>query len=396
MWLRTIFPEKIEQIYSILREENTDLWLLMGRETMDICDPGLKLVLPQDIMGVSAFFFTKAGTSMALVRRQDVAGLVKHQVFDQVAGYGEDFDDLLRETIVKLDPNRIDINVDLYDAMTDGLTAGLYLRLLKALEGTPYRDRLQYGKVIQAVRGRKVQPEIDVMTQCLRYLNECCQRLEKELLRPGVTEEQVYDFCQAFMKEKNLTSSWDNNCCPLVHAGPRAVQAMVHPGNNDLRPGDAFHLSFGAKLNGYATDFQRSWYLLGEGETQPPEDVQKAFDTIVSTIEYVRANLRPGMEGREIDAMARKRMAAAGYTYSRGCGHMVGMSLHDGVVQLSEDNRVLGDLPARRIEEGNVFTIELFADTSRGVVAVEDMMVARADGGHFLYKPQTQLWILKG
>ena len=142
--MRLNFPKKYEQIAQVLREKNIGLWLLMGRETVDICDPGLRLMLPSDIMGVSAFFFTPDGRKSALVRRQDVSGLEASGVFDAVVGYGDNFDELLKSTIEEIDPNVIDINVDLYDAMTDGLTTGLYLRLLRALEGTPYRDRISF------------------------------------------------------------------------------------------------------------------------------------------------------------------------------------------------------------------------------------------------------------
>lgn len=392
--MRKIYTEKLEQIKEILKEKNIDLWILMGRETMDISDPALKFVLPIDIMGVSAFFFTPDGKKIALVRNQDVGGVEETKVFTEVHGYGSNFDEMLKNTIIKIDPKNIDINCDIYDALTDGLTAGLFLRLQNALRKTVYFERIQYGQAIRYIRGRKIQQEINVMTLCLKQLNLACQKLNN-IIKVGMTEGQVYEFCQKFMNEHGLTSSWDNNCCPLVHSGKRANHAMVRPENNDIRKGDVFHLSFGAKLDGYATDFQRSWYVLDDGESKAPEEVQKAFDTIIGTIEYVRKNLRAGMMGKEIDALARKVMGEAGYTYSRGCGHTVGMALHDGVVTLGPDNSTLGELPSRIIEKDYVFTLELFAETSYGVVAVEEMVKAGENGGEFLYIPQTELWYIK-
>ena len=55
---------------------------------------------------------------------------------------------------------------------------------------------------------------------------------------------------------------------------------------------------------------------------------------------------------------------------------------------------MLGDLPARKLEAGNVFTLEFFADTSRGVVAIEDMVQLTEHGGELLYIPQKELWTL--
>ena len=150
-----VVMDKYAQVAQVLKEKNIGLWLLMGRETVDICDPGLRLVLPSNIMGVSAFFFTPEGGKKALVRRQDVSGVEANGVFDRVVGYGDDFDDLLQQMIAEIDPNVIDINVDLYDAMTDGLTTGLYLRLMQNLKGTPYAERISYGHPLYS--GAKVR-----------------------------------------------------------------------------------------------------------------------------------------------------------------------------------------------------------------------------------------------
>lgn len=390
-----VVMDKYAQVAQVLKEKNIGLWLLMGRETVDICDPGLRLVLPSNIMGVSAFFFTPEGGKKALVRRQDVSGVEANGVFDRVVGYGDDFDDLLRQMIAEIDPNVIDINVDLYDAMTDGLTTGLYLRLMQNLKGTPYAERISYGQAIRSIRGRKCAGEIKLQRQVLKLLNQVCAELQ-EKVHVGTTEEDVYDYCQAFMKEHGMVGSWENSCCPLVHAGARSNQGLVHPGKNPIRPGDTFHLSFGAKRNGYATDFQRTWYVFAEGEKEVPQEVQHAFDTIRNVIETVRTTIRPGIEGRQVDEIARRMMEKAGFAYSRGSGHAVGMALHDGCFQLCPDSRVLGDLPARKLETDNVFTLEFFCDTSHGVVAMEEMIRLTENGGEYVYLPQTELWTING
>ena len=390
-----VVMDKYAQVAQVLKEKNIGLWLLMGRETVDICDPGLRLVLPSNIMGVSAFFFTPEGGKKALVRRQDVSGVEANGVFDRVVGYGDDFDDLLQQMIAEIDPNVIDINVDLYDAMTDGLTTGLYLRLMQNLKGTPYAERISYGQAIRSIRGRKCAGEIELQRQVLKLLNQVCAELQ-EKVHVGTTEEDVYDYCQEFMKEHGMVGSWENSCCPLVHAGARSNQGLVHPGKNPIRPGDTFHLSFGAKRNGYATDFQRTWYVFAEGEKEVPQEVQHAFDTIRNVIETVRTTIRPGIEGRQVDEIARRMMEKAGFAYSRGSGHAVGMALHDGCFQLCPDSRVLGDLPARKLETDNVFTLEFFCDTSHGVVAMEEMIRLTENGGEYVYLPQTELWTING
>lgn len=386
-----LFQGKREQVAQILREKQIGLWLVMGRETVDVCDPALRLVFPSNVMGVSAFFYTPDGVARALVRQKDVAGVQATGCFDEVVGYGDDFDELLAATIEKIDPNVIDIDADLYDALTDGLTTGLYLRLMRDLEGTPYAQRLSYGKVIRALRGRKIDAEIELQVEVLKLLNQVCDELSG-IVRPGVSEEDVYDYCQEFMRKHGLTPSWETTCCPLVHAGARSVQGLVHPGTNQVRPGDVFHLSFGAKhASGYATDFQRSWYVLEEGESEPPEEVQRAFQAVIDAIDGTRAAMRPGMEGREVNRIFNK--ALEDWPASGG-GHSVGRALHDGCFQLAGDSPVIGELPEIPLEVGNVFTLEVFCNTPRGVIGVEEMIRLEEDGGSYLYLPQRELWTL--
>ena len=390
--MNQLFTKKQEQVAQILAEKNIGLWLVMGRETVDVCDPGLRLVFPSNVMGVSAFFFTPDGKRRALVRMKDVEGVQETGAFDEVVGYGDDFDELLASTIAEIDPNVIDINADLYDALTDGLTTGLYLRLMRALEGTPYASRISYGKAIRAIRGRKIDEEVALQTEVLKLLNQVCAELG-ERVRPGTTEEEVYDYCQEFMRKYDLTSSWENSCCPLVHAGARSNQGLVHPSpDNAVRPGDVFHLSFGAKHpTGYATDFQRSWYVFEPGETEVPEEVQKAFDATIEAIDYTRRTMRPGIEGREVNRIFNEKLE--GFNASGG-GHAVGRALHDGCFQLAGDSAVIGDLPEVKLEVGNVFTLEVFNFTSRGVIGVEELIRLTEDGGEYLYIPQRELWTI--
>ena len=387
-----LYAGKYAQVVDVLNELDIDLWLVMGRETVDVCDPGLRLVFPSNIMGVSAFFFTRDGRRRALVRRKDVEGVEETGCFDEVVGYADDFDELLAETIKGIDPNVIDIDVDLHDALTDGLTTGLYLRLLAALEGTDYASRISYGRAIRAIRGRKTAEETALQTEVLVLLNQVCAELG-EKVRPGTTEEWVWDYCQQFMRDHSLTSSWENEACPLVHAGARANQGLVHPSaTNAVQPGDVFHLSFGAKHpTGYATDFQRSWYVLEPGETEAPEEVQRAFEATIEAIDYTRRTMRPGDEGRYVNKIFNEKLA--GFDASGG-GHSVGRALHDGCFQLAGDSKVIGKLPEVKLEVGNVFTLEVFNMTSRGVIGVEEMIRLTPDGGEYLYKPQRELWLI--
>ncbi len=389
-----LYLEKSNQIKEILNELDIDLWLILGRETSDVCDPALRLILPINVMGISAFFFVKTGERIALVRNADVIGVELTKIFTKVIGYADDFDIKLKEIILNLNPNVIDINCDLYDPLTDGLTVGLYFRLMNALSGTNYEQKIQMGKAIRAIRGRKTNMELSIIKSNLSEIHEICKSIDN-FLKVGITDGYVYKYCQDEMKKRGATSSWDNHCCPLVHAGKRANQGMVTPTDNAIRKGDVFHVSFGIKKNGYATDFQRTWYALDDGEETAPDEVLNAFNILKDTIDETRKRCKPGVKGSDIDKLSRDSMAKHGVSYSRGSGHTVGRALHDGAVSLSQKSNTFGDLTDRPIEIGFVFTLELFMETSRGVVALEEMVVVEEDCAKFICSPQTEIWYIK-
>lgn len=395
--MNALYTEKCRQVTQVLNELDTDLWVLLGRETGDICDPALRLVLPINVMGTSAFLFHRSGRQIAIVRAQDVAGVEETGIFGEVLGYPEDFNALVREVIAGLDPRQIALNFDLDDPLLDGVTYGMVRRLEIALDSTPWRERICSGRdVVKAVRGRKTPSEVAIMQANIAYVHAFCAELTPRLA-PGVTERQVFDWCREEMARHGLSGSWDEHACPLVHAGIRSKHGMVTPGENPLQPGDAFHLSWGVRKDGYATDCQRMWYVPKPGESVAQIEVQRAFDTIVGAIDRARQALRPGVTGWQVDKIARDYVLEAGYpNYPRGSGHAVGRALHDGGNAIAPRGIRYGQMTELPIDEGFVTTLELFLNTSRGVVAVEEMVRVTPTGGEFLAPPQTRLWIAGG
>ena len=116
---------------------------------------------------------------------------------------------------------------------------------------------------------------------------------------------------------------------------------------------------FGVRKDEYCSDLQRVWYLLGEGESGPPEDVVAAWNAIWASMDAGADVLRPGVQGHEVDAAARASLVAAGYEEPKyAFGHQVGRAVHDGGTSLAPLWDRYGDAPRGVIEEGNVFTLE--------------------------------------
>ncbi len=153
--------EKINQAYGILKEENIDCWLTFVRESSNIHDPAIDLVVGPNITWHSAFILTSNGESIAIVGSLDKANQEDHGNYDKIIGYVKSIEDDLIKALNKIDPNKIALNFSLNSPTSDGLTYGMYQQLMKYFEGTPYASRIISSEsIINKLRGRKSQTEI--------------------------------------------------------------------------------------------------------------------------------------------------------------------------------------------------------------------------------------------
>ena len=124
--------------------------------------------------------------------------------------------------------------------------------------------------------------------------------------------------------------------------------------------------------------------------------LEKGFDTIATAIELARQAIKPGIQGVEIDKIAREYIISQGYEeFPHGLGHQVGRFAHDGTALLGPAWEKYAQKPFQPLEEGMVFTIEpRLKVPSRGVVTIEEMVVITRDGAEFLAEPQKEIILI--
>jgi Xaa-Pro aminopeptidase len=203
------------------------------------------------------------------------------------------------------------------------------------------------------------------------------------------------------MRQKAIAAgvkyAWDPNSCPAVFTGPETAGAHYQPTDRVVERGHILNMDFGLKYNDYCSDLQRTFYILKEGETKAPPDVQRGFDTIVNSIELARKQMRPGIEGIEIDKTARTFITQSGYPeYPHGLGHQVGRFAHDGTALLGPAWEKYAQKPFQKLEKGMVFTIEpRLPVEGRGIATVEEMVIITETGADFLSTPQKELTLIR-
>jgi Xaa-Pro aminopeptidase len=390
--------EKVEQAVSILKEYTIDAWLTFVRETSAGGDPMLPVIYGDGgLTWESILIITATGESIAIVGRFEEEAARGTGAYTTVIPYDESIRPPLLEVLNRLDPKTIAINTSESDVYADGLSYGMYRLLEKYLQGSPYFERLITAeKVIAALRGRKTTAEIDAIRRAVEITEQLFSRTFAHISL-GMTEKQVYDFMQQQASEMGVGLAWNLDGCPIVNAGPDSPDGHVAPTDITIQHGHIVHIDFGVRLDGYCSDMQRVAYVLRPGEEQAPQEVQLAFDTVVNGIKSAAKFITPGVQGVEVDAIARHIVTGAGFPeYKHALGHQLGKEAHDGGGLLGPLWERYGDTPLRPIEAGQVYTLEpsLFV-AGYGTLGLEEDVVITENGVEFLGTPQTSLLLLR-
>jgi Xaa-Pro aminopeptidase len=393
-----IVQEKVKQTADILAELDVDLWLTLVRETSGMRDPVMDYIFgPEGLTWHSALIFTPGGKRIAIVGRFEAEAVKRLGVYDQVLFYDESIRPLLLETLERLDPGQIAVNISRDNVHADGLTHGMYLTLKDYLADTPYQDRLISAEgIIAALRGRKTPSEVALLVEAVDITEEM-YRKTFEFLRPGMTEKQVGAFMHDLVDEYGLETAWTYEHCPAFNTGPDSPVGHGGPTDLVIEPGHLLHFDFGVKYQGYCSDIQRMGYVLQPGETEPPDPVQRGFETILHSIDAAFAALHPGARGVDVDTAARSVVTGAGYPeYKYGTGHQLGRVAHDGGTLLGPLWDRYGDAPKQRVEAGHVYTIEpgLMVE-GYGYIGLEEDVLVTENGAKYLSDPQHELILVQ-
>jgi len=234
------------------------------------------------------------------------------------------------------------------------LEGGAGGRELVALEGL---DRLRW---------RKDPEELALIRRAARIADDAYAAILSQV-RPGVTEGELAAELEYRMRRAGGERAAFET---IVASGPRSALPHGRASDRRLGRGDVVTVDFGAVVGGYHSDCTRT-FVLGAASAEQRE----VYAVVREALEVAEAGIRPGLTGRQADALARERIAAAGYgeAFGHGLGHGVGLAVHEGPTLSPREEAVL--------EAGVVVTIEPgIYRPGWGGVRIEDLVVLEDDG----------------
>jgi len=388
-----LVQEKVQQAIDILILQKIDAWLTFTRETSAAGDPVLPLIYGHDLTWQSALILSKSGERIAILGALESETARQTGAYTEIIPYNTSIRELLLNTLDRLSPNQVAVNFSINDMLADGLSHGQFLLLQRYLDGSPFHDRLiSAEKIIAALRGKKIPSEIQRIRNSIETTNQIFDNVFS-YVHPGMSEKLIADFMHQQLHNFSVAPAWELRHCPTVNAGPESSVGHVDPSEIKLQSGHILHIDFGVLQEDYCSDIQRLAYYLAPGEMYPPEPVLRGFNTIVHSIQKSVAAMKPGVLGKDIDAIARKTVIAAGYPeFMHATGHQLGRLAHDGAGLIGPLWEKYGDTPNYPLEAGQVYTIEPSLPVpGYGLIGLEEDVLVTQSGAEFLTEPQTEL-----
>jgi Xaa-Pro dipeptidase len=220
------------------------------------------------------------------------------------------------------------------------------------------------GDTLRALRRRKEADELALIRRGIAGC-EAAYAAAREMLRPGVSEFEVYVECQraATLSIGEPIGEFGNDFQSGTAGGP--------PRHRRVEAGELMPLDLSAVVRGYSSDLCRT-FAIGDAPAPAQHDAHRA---VTDALEHVERSVRPGLSCRALhEEIAQKLDGYRGWRFPHHLGHGIGLAAHEA----PRLNPQWDDTFA----EGDVFTAEpaLYADELRGGVRIEQDYRVTADG----------------
>lgn len=222
------------------------------------------------------------------------------------------------------------------------------------------------GQMLEQMRAVKDDQEIAIMKEAAQLADRAFIHI-LDRIKPGVTEREIALWLEYFMRENGADGT---SFTTIVASGERSALPHGVASEKRLASGDFVTFDFGAYYNGYCSDITRT-IVLGKGSSKQ----KQLYDIVLEAQMHAVENIRPGMTGREADALARGIIEKHGYgdRFGHGTGHGVGMEIHESPRLSPRDETIL--------QPGMVVTVEPgIYIPGFGGVRIEDEVLITEDG----------------
>ncbi len=267
-------------------------------------------------------------------------------------------------------------------------------KVLKGVSSLAFEaDRISYAEAVSIrnqIKPIKFKPATEVVERYtvpkdpmeLEYMQKACdiaiQVYEKILgmIKPGVTEREIA--LEIAYQSRSLGSEGDPFDI-IVTSGPRGAIVHGKPTDRKVKYGETIIMDFGCLVNGFASDITRT---VAVGRSS--KDQKTIYKILHTAKEAAIESVRPGMNGKTLDKVARSIIEKEGYGkyFQHSLGHGIGLQAHETpTITFRLDDQIVHDNCVLAIEPG-IYLPEKF-----GIRIEDECLVTRTGGKHLTQAP---------
>ena len=403
-WGENPWPEirkkRITQLLpNALKNAGVASWLVVCRENYN--DPIATHVGGENASGTAAFLFYTDETgfhSLAFSPEGEAKALEDLAIHEKVERVPRGESAVARAVAFVKEKGfpTIAINTSSSNEMADGLTHSQHQEL-SALMGRDVNKLVSSEELVYEWLSVKLPEEVEILKKAAQLASDFQEEAYATIIPGKTTDAEVAKFLKAKMAAYGVTDAWHPDQNPNVNSGPD--RGHSHATDKIIQPGDVIQTDFGVKLYGiWVSDIQRFAYVLKEGETTAPKEIQSYWDKGKAGSRIALAAMKPGVQGEDVDRAQRDLMDANGSLYVPwSTGHPVGYVAHDVGPNLG-GARIPTPRPAAQklLKKGMTFAFDGFhcwkqADGTEKTISVEEMAVVNENGATYLIAPQEEL-----
>jgi Xaa-Pro aminopeptidase len=395
MFTTELLKIRMERAYKALREFKADLWISIGRETHFTQEPALMFLLPACVLPACALVISKTGQSVCLTGALEAEEMEAYGAATEVIAYRDRFEERLTEVIARFMPaSRIALNYSEVDPSADGLSLTQYRRLTRCLDAAGFKgETFSSCNIMKRVRGQKSSAEVAGIEHTVLAAMKIYESA-RTVIRRGMSGADIQRYFQEKVRELDADFSWPQPGNPFVSVGARSSYLCKRPPSDIFaQPGDLVNVDFGLRIDDFASDNQRSFYVLGDGEAEAPEEVSRALKAVQAAEAAAVAAIKPGVYTTVPRDAANEVFERLGYPRVGGLGHELGTYAHEGGMRCGSDYPI-EELDCH-FETGMCFTMEPAIITSHGRLCQEEVVAVTETGCRFLSVPQKEVWLVR-
>jgi Xaa-Pro aminopeptidase len=179
------------------------------------------------------------------------------------------------------------------------------------------------GELVERLRVRKDAGEVAAIRAAAQLAGEALGET-LAAVRPQQTELEIAGVLEGALRRRG---SEGHPFPTIVASGPRTALPHAHTSRRAVAVGEWLLLDFGAVVDGYCADITRTVVVGARAD-----DAQRALYGLVQEAQLrARQGVRPGMTGRDADALARELIDARGFgsAFGHSTGHGLGLEVHE-------------------------------------------------------------------